>query len=47
MFDWLSFFYGLFFGRKAAANTVVIDEAKNYTFTDANSDGNVVVEEAE
>ena len=39
---------GLINGRKQGGGTVdiVLDEAKNYVFTDANNDGNIVITEA-
>lgn len=37
---------GLLKGRKQAEGHIVLDEAKNYVFTDANNDGNIVITEA-
>ena len=34
-------------GRKAGASDVVIEDTAQYTFTDENSDGNVVMTESE
>lgn len=47
MKDLISFILGLLLGRKQGGKHVVLDEANNYTFTDANNDGNIVIEEAE
>lgn len=43
MKDILSFLIGLMRGKRH----VILDEANNYTFTDENSDGNIVITEAE
>jgi len=48
MLDIFSFLIGLLFEKKKAKGSVVIiDESEQYTFTDENSDGNIVIEEAE
>ena len=45
-FDITSYLMGTVKGKKDGQGTVVM-ETDAYTFTDANSDGNVVIEEAE
>lgn len=44
MFDLLSFIMGLKKGKTEATGTVVL-EGTDYTFTDANSDGNIEITE--
>ena len=34
-------------GQKSGKGSVVIEEGTDYTFTDAETDGNIVIEEAE
>lgn len=43
MFDIVSYVMGQRNGR----DEVIIEEGGDYTFTDANSDGNIVIEEAD
>ena len=45
-FDFVAYIMGLVKGKKDGADTVIL-ETDAYTFTDADSDGNVVIEEAE
>lgn len=45
VFDFDAYLMGYQGGKKAGAGNVVMDSTE-YTFTDANTDGNVVIEEA-
>ena len=46
MMDMISFLMGLIKGRKQGEGEVILD-SDSYTFTDTNTDGNIVIEEAE
>lgn len=41
MFDIISYI----FGKKAGEKNVVLSDDSNYTYSDPNSDGNIVIEE--
>lgn len=44
--DIISYIIGLSKGKEAGQSEVII-EGNDYTFTDANNDGNIVIEEGE
>ena len=43
MFDIISYLMGLVVGEKH----VILEDGEEYTFTDPNNDGNIVIQEAE
>lgn len=46
MFDVISYIFGLTKGKAEGEKTVII-ETDNYVFKDPDSDGNIVIEEAD